>query len=316
MFVEKINKLCKFLSRAKIFPETVETILPFLYYMNMNKIFTAAVLSATLCAAAFAADFTDYENSLVKQVLQIKLDSRMYKTNESALAFVQGEHQKMLNDGIQSKLSDEAKLTLDNFFVLEEYHFMWEMTPEDPEIAGFILRQFDKVIAWNSAHDVSGRNGWYNLSAYDLINSTMPHLKQGKSISLGLEEKKVYDSMIQNGPESGLLYINAGLWYYFAPAIGGGSNAKAISFFRKAAEVAGSPYEKYFALVYLSQSEFDKNDSASCEKHLAEAEEVFPGSYYIETVRYMNKAGCSVLDYANNRKKVDGKVAKFYAGNK
>lgn len=269
-----------------------------------------AFFAAALCATgAFCVEFTEYENSLVNQLLQIKLESRMKKSDKEALDWLSSEREKFFSS-ITEKISDEASLTLENLFALEEYHFMWEIDDEAPSTKNFILKHYEKVINWNDAHPIDTRSEWYNLSAYDIINTTMPLLKYSQKISLGLEEKKVYDAMIAANCQKGFLYISAGLWYSFAPAIGGGSDAKAKEYFAKAAKIGPSNYEKFFGLVYLSQVEFSQNDKASCERHLQEANMILPDNAYVPFVRSLNKAGCDALEYADDKEKVMSKVKK------
>ncbi|MBO7123604.1 MAG: hypothetical protein J6V90_10035 [Treponema sp.] len=49
---------------------------------------------------------------------------------------------------------------------------------------------------------------------------------------------------------------------------------------------------------------------------MAEADKISPNNIYTNFVRYLNKAGCSSLDYAVDRDDVEEKVNKYYAKNK
>ena len=92
--------------------------------------------------------------------------------------------------------------------------------------------------------------------------------------------------MKKSGFQSGYLYLNAGLWYAFAPAFGGGSDAKAAEYFAKAARVGPSDYEKFFGFVFLSQMDWKKGDAAAWEKDLQGADALLPQNVYTNFVHH------------------------------
>ncbi|MBO4546883.1 MAG: hypothetical protein J5700_04815, partial [Treponema sp.] len=112
--------------------------------------------------------------------------------------------------------------------------------------------------------------------------------------------------------DKGLLYINAGLWYAFAPAIGGGSDSKAKDYFSFAAQNGPSDYEKFFGWAYLSQMEFKRGNLDACLKLLDRADAISPSNIYTDFVRRVNKAGCDIFEYADDKDKVMSKVNKYY----
>ena len=277
----------------------------------MKTIFAALILAA-FGAGAFCADFSEYEMSLVNQALQIRLESRTVRGDKKALDWLGKKRDEFFSSIKNGPVSQEAALALENFFVLEQYHFMWEIDSKAKTTDDFILNQFNKVSEWNSLHPPKTRSEWYEISSYEVINAAMPLLKHSKKISLGLEEKKFYDSMIKNKSEIGALYLNAGLWYAFAPAIGGGSDSKAKECFLTAANVGASDYEKFFAHVYLSQIDFKKGDSSAWKEDLDEADIILPGNVYTDFVRRLNGAGLDAFEYANDKDGVIAKMNKHY----
>ena len=140
----------------------------------------------------------------------------------------------------------------------------------------------------------------------------MQFLPRTDAIKYGLQEKKEYATVLENEPQMSLALINSALWYYFAPAVGGGSKSKAKTYFSDAFKHAASDYEKYYAAIYLSQFCFEQKDSAGAEQYLAEAEKVLPGTGYIAFIRELNGIGFSLYDYNNNssRAKVKRKLAE------
>ena len=277
----------------------------------MKKIVMALALAAVVAAGAFCEKWTEYEESLLEQVMQIKLESRAKKTDQEAGEWLAKKREEFFSS-IKEKVCDEAKLTYETLFVLEQYHFMWKIDDKAKATVDFAAAQYKKIMAWNDAHPAEKRNEWYTLCAYEMINTYMPNLKYKQKISLGLEEKKVYDAMIAAKCQKGLLYLNAGLWYAFAPAIGGGSDKKAKDLFAIAVNLGPSDYEKFLGYVYLAQTEFILGDKASCEKHMQEAEKILPDNAYTPFVRRLNGAGLDAFEYADDKDDTIAKMNKYY----
>lgn len=281
----------------------------------MKKFVAAAAMQALLvffAAGAFCEKWTEYEESLVGQVMQARLESRMKKSDQEAGEWLLKKREEFFSSIDKEKVCEEAKLAYETMFALEQYHFMWEIDSKAKSTVDFAAVQFNKVMDWNAAHPIASRNEWYAVSAYEMINAYMPNLKYKQKISLGLEEKKVYDSMVAAKCQKGILYINAGLWYAFAPAIGGGSVKKAKDLLSVAAKIGPSGYEKFLGFVYLSQCDFILGDKASCEKHLREAENILPGNAYTSFVRRLNEAGIDAFKYADDKDAAVAKMDKFY----
>lgn len=288
------------------------TIFSFIHLLYMKNFIAGTLLALLSASAVFADEWNQYENSVIQNILQIRLNSRLYKNYADALNYIQAEHQKFSEDAERNKICDEARITGDNLFVFEEFHYMWEINPEADATNSLILSQLDSVLKWNDSHPAAERNDWYNLSAYDIINSSIPNLKMSKVMKLGLEGKKVYNMMLENGCEKGLLYINLGLWYYFAPAFGGGSKTKAAEYFSKATQTGRSDFERFFGFVYLSQVEFFSGKKNECETSLNAAEKILPGNSFTEFVRHVNVAGFSYIEYTDKRAKIQAAVEKYY----
>ena len=277
-----------------------------LFIMKNKLLFLTAFIFASF--SAFSADFSDYEKNIIEEIQEFRFSTRKIKSAEQAVSAIADFRKSFLTDDVRSRLGKEAEITADNFLVLEQYNYMYEKEPESPELEVFIKAQYEKIDEWNQANPQEKANPYYLLSSGDLINSTMQFLPQGKAISLGLQEKKNYDMVVAKYPKLALGLINAALWYYFAPAIGGGSMTKAREYFSRAVECAANNYEKFYAYVYYSQFLYENDDKEGCEKYLLMAESLVPDGRWTNLIRRMNKLSYSVLDYSNNRKKIDRKL--------
>lgn len=257
---------------------------------------------------AFALDFSEYENSVLQEVFRVRLEARKFATNSESLKFVRNSRAEILSESVIEKISDEAKLTFENFFVWEEFHFLWEENPDDDSAWELLFGQCENNAYYRVAHLEEEPNLYYALSGLELSNSILPKLKSSDVIKIGLEEKKFYDSIIEDKSANCMAYFNAAIFYHFAPAIGGGSAAKAEKYFDAAVKTAKTDYEKFFANFYFSQFEFDCGKTESFEKYFSEAEKILPESGFLEFTRRLNKAGFSYLEYTKNREKGEAKI--------
>lgn len=269
-------------------------------------------LACVFAAPCFCGEWTEQEKSLFNQSLKIRLESRKIDGLRAALDWLEKKREEFFSSIENESVGQEALLALENNFALERYHFLWEIDDKSKETNDCVLSQYKKVVAWNAAHPESERNPLYSLSAYELANAAMPLMKYSQKISIGLEEKKFFDAMIKQGFQSGCLHLNAGLWYAFAPAFGGGSDAKAAECFAKAAKIGPTDYEKFFGFVYLSQIDWKKGDAAAWEKNLRAADALLAQNVYTNFVRRVNKAGADIFEYANDKGKVVKKLKKYY----
>ncbi len=276
--------------------------------MNFIKTKTFFIFFTLISALSFADDFSDYEMDIINQIQEFRFSTRSLKSADEAIKAVADYRKTLLTDDVRKKLGDEAELTADNLLVLEQYNYMYEKEMKSPDLEPFIKPQYEKIAAWDAEHPFDKANPYYILSSGDLTNSTMQFLPQGKAISLGIQEKKNYDMVVAKYPKLAFGLINAALWYYFAPPIGGGSMTKAREYFSRASECAANNYEKFYSYVYYSQFLFENNDADGCEKYLKMAEELSPSNRWTPLIRRMNKISYSVLDYSNNREKIDKKL--------
>ncbi len=254
---------------------------------------------------AFALDFSEYENSVLQKVFRVRLEARKFASNSESLQFVRNSRAEILSDSVMEKISDEAKITFENFFVWEEFHFLWEENPEDEAAWKLLDNQYKSCANYKASHFDKEMNIYNSLSVFELSNSFMPKMKFSDLAKIGLEEKKFYDSIIEKKSANCVAYFNAALWYHFAPAIGGGSDSKAEKYFAEALKTASTDYEKFFANFYFSQFEFDRGETALFEKYFSAAENILGESGFLEFTRKLNKAGFSYLEYTKNREKVE-----------
>lgn len=272
-----------------------------------KKIILAAV--ALVCSTlAFAGDFSDYEKKLLAEIYDMRARSRQEKDYMASQEFLEAYHKKILSEDVQSKISDEARLTFDNLLTLERWQYLWETDPEMVGLKPMITAQYEKIIAWNEGHPFDEQNPYLKLSAFDLINSTMQYMKRGQMIKLGLQEKKVYDKLLVSDPENCVVYLNAGQFYYNVSEVLSGAKPKAKRIYEKAVEIASNNYEKYFANIFIAQMFLEEENMDEYNKHIEAAEQAIPKTPYMDFVKAVNEKGYTLYEYALHPKKIKKRV--------
>ena len=280
-------------------------------FAGLSKIFFASLFvfaQPFFLTGAFAGDFSDYEKTLLSQIYDMRARSRQEKDYLASEAFLEEYHNKILSDEIQSKISDEAKLTFDNLLTLERWQYRWETDPEMEGLRPMIWTQYEKIIAWNETHPFSEQNAYLKLSSFDLINSTMQYMKRGQMIKLGLQEKKVYDNLLETDPKNCIVYLNAGQFYYNVSEVLSGAKPKAKRIYLKAIETASNNYEKYFANIFLAQMQLEEGDTEAYNASIAAAEKAIPNTPYMNFVKAVNEMGYTLYEYALHPAKIKKRV--------
>ena len=171
-----------------------------------------------------------------------------------------------------------------------------------------IWSQYEKIIAWNESHPFDEQNACLKLSSFDLINSTMQYMKRGQMIKLGLQEKKVYDKLLETDPDNCVVYLNAGLFYYNVSEVLSGAKPKAKRIYIKAVETASNNYEKYFANIFIAQIFLEEENMDEYNKHIALAEQAIPKTPYMDFVKAVNEKGYTLYEYALHPAKIKKRV--------
>ncbi len=284
---------------------------------NKSRAFALAKKLSRLCALsvlclfagrAFAGDFSDYEKKLLSEIYDMRARSRQEKDYLASQAFLEEYHKKIWSDDVQSKIGDEARLTFDNLLTLERWQYLWETDPQMDGLKPMIWSQYEKIIAWNESHPFDEQNAYLKLSSFDLINSTMQYMKRGQMIKLGLQEKKVYDKLLETDPDNCVVYLNAGQFYYNVSEVLSGAKPKAKRIYIKAVETASNNYEKYFANIFIAQMFLEEENMDEYNKHIALAEQAIPKTPYMDFVKAVNEKGYTLYEYALHPAKIKKRV--------
>lgn len=263
---------------------------------------------ATISFSAFSIDFTDSENMMVQDIFNFRLSLRSLP--DTATCILEIHEYKDKHRETISSFSEEARLTCENMLATAEYNCEYEKDMHSPDMEKILRPQYDKITKYAQGKSAETLNPYFVLTSADITNSMMQFLPRSSSITLGLKEKKDYASVLEKNPGMSFALTLSGWWYYYAPAVGGGSSSKSFEFFKAAQENASSGYDKYYCNINLGQFYFEKKKTELCDKYMAEAERILPGTRYIAFLKKINSLGYSLFDYNMNsrREKIDRKT--------
>ena len=246
--------------------------------------------------------------SMIHKVLDLRLATRLCNSPDEAILKIDSFKNTLVKEEAFTSLNNEEALIIENMLAQERYNYMYERNMTGSDLKPYILSQYDKINSYKDLNEGKSFSPWFVLTSGDVINSSMQFLPQATAIKQGLREKDEYDRVIKDNTDMAFAYINSALWYYFAPAIGGGSKSLAKEYFQKAIDCSACDYEAFYSRVYLSQLYFDEGDSQRAKRLLDQAEEILPGSNYVSFIHYLNTNNFSLMYYINNREKVEKKL--------
>lgn len=279
--------------------------------MKLQKKFLwvlTALFSLSSLQKTMAEAFTQTENDFIEELFDFRLSLRACATpDESIEKILLFEKQ---NEKVLEAFGEEAALTCRNMLATALYNCEYEKDMHSPKMEGILRPQYEKMTEYTEGKTASQMNPLFVLTSADLTNSMMQFLPRSSSITLGLQEKKDYAQIVQENPKMSLALTLSGWWYYYAPAVGGGSVSKAGEFFKEAQQCALSAYDRYYANINLAQFYFEQKDKEKCRLYMEEAEKVLPDTRYTALIKRINSLGYSLFDYNMNsrREKIDRKL--------
>jgi hypothetical protein len=251
-----------------------------------------------LCDVTADAKISDKAQAEIDAFMSFRMNLSLCSTPEEALSRIDSYHNAHFTAIQTASFTDEEKLILENFEVLEIYNYMRQIKGKEPDIKNLIHLQYQKNDKWFPAHKNETVNKWLYCTAADMLSCNLSYASVTTIMHDGLAVKTYYEKAIEQDPNMSYALTNIAQWYYYAPSVGGGSKAKAKNCFELAVAGARTNAEKYYAKIFLSQYLFE--DAAMREKSsalLAEADSFQPGGHYVAWLRRINKAGFSLYYY-------------------
>lgn len=255
-----------------------------------------------------AAVLTEAEAGVLAETTDFRFSLKTAASCAEAVEKIDAYAARIAENTANAAVSDEIKLVLENILVWEKYNYLYESDIKHPDLEPLIKTQYEKVKAWFKTHSGEPHSTWLYYTAGDILSCCMQFLPLTTAMSEGLTVKKYYDTALEQDPYMVFTLINIAQWYFYAPAISGGGKKKAHTALETARAVAKTVPEQFYATLLLSQVLFEEGEKRESAELLADADELYPGTYEARSFSALNGAGYSYFYYTLNREKVDKKL--------
>lgn len=212
------------------------------------------------------------------------------------------------------KLSELLKTENDfakkNALVWESYNLMCELDKYKDLKKDFILARYKNVVEYLDKN-YSSIDSNTLLSCTDIISCSMTYLSKGELMKQGLNVKKYYSQCLKLDKENLVAMVNLAQWYYYAPAIGGGSKKKCYEQCKRAYEIlctsnrAYTDYERMYVSTVYSQCLFEQKKLDESSNVLEEAKEYGKEIFRVQKCILLNKESKSWFFHCSNRTPAD-----------
>ncbi len=234
--------------------------------------FASAIAFIALCALAYAAGNRDVGQSAA---FQARYASYVELRDSHAQKDEPVSEQIADIDAAIAAL-DSVKDEPSYFYLVDLYNYeKFELlNRSDQKAAYHLLKE-----TYNSLRDKAETFPYYDM--YRLFGDICSRLItfENSAIKLSSEMKQYYEKGLKLKADSPLLLIGIGNYYLFAPAIGGGSDAKAFRYYNDAEKTADS-YGKYMAFIWKALAYAKVENLPAAERELGNALTVYPTGQY------------------------------------
>ncbi|MGN0728166.1 tetratricopeptide repeat protein [Treponema sp.] len=280
----------------------------------INRIFGFKNKAALICIFIFLAPFSFAQEisrnaqSLIDSFFNLRMNLSVYEESDTESIIAEIERFGESNADKIGMLSEQEKIILENFSVMEKYNYLYKL-PGQAKIQHEILgSQLEKIEAFLKQNSSSQLSAYFYCTQADVTSCYMGY-SIGDVLKYGASVKVLYEKALGLSPEFSYALTNIGQWYYFSPKIAGGSKKKTLSCFEKARENAATEAQKYFADIFLSQILFENGESEKCRALLDEALSFCPESTYVKKIIAINQSGLSLYEYNRKKSPLDEKNA-------
>ncbi|UTC66715.1 MULTISPECIES: hypothetical protein [unclassified Treponema] len=215
-----------------------------------------------------------------------KFKAELYNTASEKMEISIAEYREKTE---KMQISEEEKLTLENFLVLEELNVLNRDNSNKKKIFLKLKTQNDKSTAFMQGKKNSQAGKWFLLSWADIKSQYIGFLSGQDVYKEANDTKLLYVDALKKDKKFAPASISYGLWMFFAPPIAGGGYENSLKEFSKAVSNAKNNYEKYLALIFRSQVYFALENEASSKKDLKAAAGLIADENFSLVVEELNK---------------------------
>lgn len=270
----------------------------------MNKSYIKIFLFCIFCCSGSFFYATSNMDKITSDFMTLRVELTTYKDEKTAYNRLQ-EYDTLITEA-KADWTYEEQLVYDSFYVSEEYNYLLNDKSKIKYIKDKLYTQAEKNEQFIQLHSSEELSSWiYTLTA-DCFSCYMYYSIVAGTVKYGTKLKKYYNTALEINPDSSTALTHLAQWYYWAPAIAGGSLNKSIELCERALKEKKSPAEEFYALFYLSQFLFDKNQKEKAAVYLNKALEIEKDSEFIKNYIKINNDGYSFFTYNKNKSKLEG----------
>lgn len=259
---------------------------------------TAAFSARNLSASALKA---------IDDMMLFRLKTSVFTPEESVKA-LESYKTDFLGSTKENHYSDETVLIIENYLVLDIFSCLEEINPSHPEMEPLLKTQIEKNEQWFKKHEKEEKNSWLYCSYAGLISNNLRFQNVFTKMSKGLLVKEYLETALEQTPDMAFAQMGLALWFYYAPAISGGSVSKAMSYYEQAVSNARNDMELFTAEYYRSQCLFQKGKMDDYKASMNVLKSLLPENRKVALLERLNNAGYTIFDYQDNREKIEKKL--------
>ena len=274
----------------------------------MKKIFLTVTLALLCITAAFSArNLSVSEQKAIDDMMMFRFETSLLTPEETIKAI--DEYQKaFLVEASVNHYSEETILVVEDYLVLEKFGCLEEIKPDHPEMEPLLKAQTEKNEQWFKKHEKEEKNSWLYCAYAGLISNYLRYQNIFTKMSKGLLVKDYLETALEQMPNMAFAQMGLALWYFYAPAISGGSVNKAINYYAEAVSSARNDAELFTAVYYQSQCFFYKDRKDEYKEAMNTLKKLLPENRKVNLLERLNDAGYNIFDYQEDRAKIYKKL--------
>lgn len=198
---------------------------------------------------------------------------------------------KYISEVEKMQITEEERLTLKNFLVLEEINLLNKDKNNKKQIYLMLKKQNEDCYIFMEDKNMSQANKWFLVSWGDIKSQYIGFLSGQNVYKEANETKQLYLEALKKDKKFTPASISYGLWLFFAPPIAGGGYENSLKELSKAVSNSKNNYEKYLAIVFRSQVYFALENFDLCKNDLKDASVLIPHETFTLFIKELNKNG-------------------------
>ena len=257
---------------------------------------------------------SSYTQKSINDFYDLRLKLFTLSENQEALPFIdEFEKNALLNlkeNAIDYKQED---LIIRGMCAAERYNYIFSPEKDNKELTKYMKQMMEEIEDYINHLPKKQEANYFTYSTYADLMSFYMFSSIPAVLKYGFKVRDYYIKAYKSNPKAAYAISGHAIWMFFAPGIFGGSVKKSRKIFEQAYTVANTDFERFWTTVYYSQSLFEEKKYSKCAEILDEAEKLNPNSKLVQTTRYVNKKGFSLLQYNRDRTKLDDEKEKMGA---